>query len=318
MSDPYARLTPRCIAKGLEFPEGPVALPDGDVVVTEIRGGRLTRIAADGTCSTLAETGGGPNGAALGPDGALYVCNNGGSRWARRPWPYPDPDAIELLLPAGEAEDGPGPCVQRVSLGSGEVECLYRACGDEPFRRPNDIVFDAQGGFWFTDSGGRAPRSRDLTGVFYAAPDGSRVEEVIHPLDMPNGIGLSPDGGTLYVVETRTRRLWACGLAGPGRVSSRRGLATIPSGGPLNFGGCDSLCVDAAGNVIVATIGAGGVSVVSPEGELLAHVPLDDPMTTNACFGGPALRTLFVTAASKGELVAFDDWPVPGLPLAFG
>lgn len=311
----YARLTPRTVTTGLEFPEGPVALRDGNVLVVEVRAGRLTRVDPGGKKHACAETGGGPNGAAVGPDGAVYLCNNGGSRWAKRPWPYPDPGAIDLLLPvSGE----PGASIQRVRLGSGQVENVYTACNGEPLKRPNDIVFDAEGGFWFTDSGGGSGRLRNATGVLYAMPDGSRIEEVIHPLEMPNGIGLSPDGRTLYIVETRTRRLWACTLAGPGRVKTRRGLATVPSGGPLNVGGCDSLCVDAQGNVIVATLGIGGVTVVSPEGDIVAQVPIDDPMTTNACFGGPELRTLFVTAGVTGRLLAFDGWPVPGLPLAFG
>jgi gluconolactonase len=317
MRDGYARLEPRRVTGGLEFPEGPIALADGSVLVSEVRAGRITRVDPDGTHHLCADTGGGPNGAAIGPDGAVYVCNNGGSRWAERPWPHPDPGAVPLLLPAGRLDGGPGPSIQRVMPRTGDVECVYRTCAGEPLKRPNDIVFDAEGGFWFTDSGGVTRRGRDLTGVFYAKPDGSGIEEVIHPLEMPNGIGLSPDGGTLYIAETRTRRLWACALSGPGRVKSRRGLATVPAGGPLNVGGCDSLCVDAAGNVVVGTLGTGGVTVVSPEGDLVAHVPVDDPMTTNACFGGPERRTLFVTAATKGELLAFDDWPVPGLPLAF-
>jgi len=311
----YRRLVPRTVTTGLEFPEGPVLLSNGDVLVTEVRGGRLTSVHPDGSTTTRAETGGGPNGAAIGPDGAAYVCNNGGSNWAMRPWPYPDPGAVDLLLPVSRKAGG---CIQRVWLESGRVETLYTECEGEPLQRPNDIVFDAEGGFWFTDSGGGSGRLRYLTGVLYARPDGSRIQEVLHPIEMPNGIGLSPDGRTLYVVETRTRRLWACALASPGKVKSRRGLTTIPSGGPLNVGGCDSLCVDAQGNVIVATLGRGGVTVVSPDGDIVAHVPLADPMTTNACFGGPELRTLFVTAASTGALVAFDDWPVPGLPLAFG
>lgn len=315
VSAEYGRLASRTVTAGLAFPEGPVAFRDGTVLIAEVRAGRLTRVDANGEKRTCAETGGGPNGTAIGPDGAAYVCNNGGSKWAKRPWPHQDPGAIELLLPvSGE----PGASIQRVRMGSGQVENVYGACGSESLKRPNDIVFDAEGGFWFTDSGGGTARLRNATGVLYATPDGSRIEEVIHPLEMPNGIGLSPDGRTLYIAETRTRRLWACALAGPGRVKTRRVLATIPSGGPLNVGGCDSLCVDAQGNVIVATLGSGGVTVVSPEGEIIAHVPLDDPMTTNACFGGPELRTLFVTAGSTGRLVAFDGWPVPGLPLAFG
>lgn len=311
----YARLEPRTLTTGLEFPEGPVALRDGSVLVVEVRGGRLTRITRDGEKVVCARTGGGPNGAAVGPDGAIYVCNNGGARWGKRAWPYSDPGAIELVLPL---HPEPGGRIQRVDLDSGSVDTIYTGCGAEPLRRPNDLVFDAAGGFWFTDSGAASGRLRHAGGVFYATPDGSRIEEVIHPLEMANGIGLSPDGRTLYVVETRSRRLWACEVAGSGRVRSRRALATIPSGGPLNVGGCDSLCVDECGNVIVATLGSGGVTVVSPEGEIVAHVPVDDPMTTNACFGGPDLRTIFVTAASTGALIAFDGWPVPGLPLAFG
>lgn len=314
----YAGLEPRRVASGLEFPEGPVACKDGSVLVSEIRAGCIARLSPAGVRSVFAKTGGGPNGAAAGPDGALYVCNNGGSSWKRRPWPYLDPGAIELLLPDAHRTDGPGPCIQRVSSDGSRIDVLYRECRGVVLRRPNDIVFDVDGGFWFTDSGGSSGRQKDVTGVYYAAADGSRIEEAIFPLDMPNGIGLSPDAKTLYVVETRTRRLWACQLDGPGRVRSRRTLATIPAGGPLGFGGCDSLCVDAEGNVIVATLGSGGVTVVSPTGEIVAQVPFADPMTTNACFGGAGLRTLYVTASTRGELLAFDDWPTRGLPLNFG
>ena len=317
MSDPYAQLRPRVLARDLEFPEGPVVLADGSILVVEVRGGRLTRLGPDGERRQSIETGGGPNGAAVGPDGAVWVCNNGGSRWAEREWPYPDPGAVRLLLPAGHAEGEPGPCIQRVDLAAGTVDTVYHSCAGEPLKRPNDIVFDQSGGFWFTDSGGVAGRRRDLTGVLYARTDGSHIAEVVHPLDMPNGIGLAPDERTLYVVETRTRRLWACALAEPGRVASRRALATIPAGGPLGVGGCDSLCVDAAGNIIVATLGIGGLTVVAPDGAIVAHVAVDDPMTTNACFGGSDHRTLFVTAASTGRLLAFEAWPVPGLRLAF-
>lgn len=318
MAEAYAGLRPQRVTTELRFPEGPVALPDGTVLVAEIRGEQVTRVDRDGARHLFAATGGGPNGAAFGPDGALYVCNAGCARWAERPWPYPDPDAITLLLPAEHLDADPPPCIQRVDPRTSEVTVLYDSCEGRSLGRPNDLVFDSEGGFWFTDTGRPSPRGRDFGAVYYARPDGSSIEERIPRLEMPNGIGLSPDGQTLYVAETRTRRLWACALAGPGRVKSRRGLATVPSGGPLNLGGCDSLCVDADGNVIVATLGTGGVTIVSPAGEILAHVPLDDPMTTNACFGGPEQRTLYVTASATGELVAFHGWPVAGLPLSFG
>jgi gluconolactonase len=315
---PYAQLTPRLISRELEFPEGPVALADGSILVAEVRGGRLTRVDPSGRRTSFAVPGGGPNGTALGPGGAVYICNNGGAQWAERAWPFPDPDSIRLLLPSGPDEGEACAGIQRVDPDGGPIASLYTECRGRPLQRPNDIVFDDQGGFWFTDTGAARGRGREYGGVFYAAADGSHIEEAIHPLEMPNGIGLSPDGRTLYIVETRTRRLWACALARPGAIESRRGLTTIPSGGPLNFGGCDSLCVDADGNVIVATIGRGGLTVVSPDGDTVAHVPVDDPMTTNACFGGPDLRTLYVTAGTTGRLLAFDDWPVAGLPLAYG
>src|SRR4051812_50176067 len=68
----------RVLATDLEFPEGPVVMPDGSVVLVEIRGRRLTRVFPDGRKDVVAEIPGGPNGAALGPDGKIYVCNNGG------------------------------------------------------------------------------------------------------------------------------------------------------------------------------------------------------------------------------------------------
>ena len=67
------------VTEGLRFPEGPIAMADGSVILTEIEGQALTRVTPDGRKETVAETGGGPNGAAIGPDGAIYVTNNGGS-----------------------------------------------------------------------------------------------------------------------------------------------------------------------------------------------------------------------------------------------
>ena len=88
------KLNFREVTRGLRFPEGPIAMADGSVLVVEIEGARLTRVLPDGTKQTVAELGGGPNGAAIGPDGACYVCNNGGFHWFRegggiRPGPQP-------------------------------------------------------------------------------------------------------------------------------------------------------------------------------------------------------------------------------------
>jgi gluconolactonase len=303
----------RVVATGLEFPEGPLELPGGDILVTEIRSGTLRRITAEGRASLFATTGGGPNGAAIGPDGAIYVTQNGGFSWHERRTPA----GSTALYPGDRAEDYRGGQIQRVSADGAEVTTLYRECDGVPLKGPNDLVFDAEGNFYFTDHGKTYGRQRDRTGVLYASPDGSYIKEVIFPMEAPNGIGLSPDGKTLYVAETPTGRVWACDVVGAGQIGARHVLATVPGSEPLNLGMCDSLCVDGDGNVIVATLVNGGVTSISPNGTQVRHTPCPDPLTTNACFAGPDLRTLYVTLSTRGELVAFDSWPTKGLKLNF-
>src|ERR1700719_1369316 len=97
----------RTLAEGLQFPEGPVALADGSVLLVEIAAGTLTRIANDGTKSIAAKTGGGPNGAAIGPDGKGYIANNGGFEWHREGG---------HIRPLTQARDYSGGRLQRVAL----------------------------------------------------------------------------------------------------------------------------------------------------------------------------------------------------------
>jgi sugar lactone lactonase YvrE len=162
-SSPTAKV--RIIASSLAFPEGPVALPDGSVLVTEIAAGTLARVSPNGRIERIAHLGGGPNGAAIEPDGAVYVCNNGGSFSFHR---QGDLLVFGMVAPPSYS----GGSIDRVNLATGEVTTLYRACGDRPLRGPNDLVFDQTGGFWFTDHGIRSDRSSDRTGVFYAQPTG--------------------------------------------------------------------------------------------------------------------------------------------------
>lgn len=296
------------ITSSLEFPEGPIAMPDGSVLLVEIKRGTLTRVDPSGAKQVVAELGGGPNGAAFGPDGMVYVCNNGGFEWL---------ELEGLTIPGDEPENYTGGMIQRVDPNSGRVETLYTECGGHPLKGPNDIVFDAYGGFWFTDLGKSRKREMDRGGLYYALPDGSQIREVVYPLFTPNGVGLSPDGKRVYVAETMTARVYYWEIVGPGEIKH----AGFPNGGTLLFGApglqwFDSLAVEAGGAVCVATILNGGITRISPDGQHVEHFPTADPLTTNICFGGSDMRTAFVTLSGTGKLIRM-DWPAPGLKLNF-
>jgi gluconolactonase len=290
------------ITDGLEFPEGPVWMPDGTVLVAELRGRRVTRVSPDGTKTTVAEPGGSPNGLAIGPDGACYVANSGG--WQFR-------DLGGFLVPDGDQpDDYSGGRIERIDLDSGKVEVLYTECDGNELVGPNDLVFDTHGGFYFTDHGKHRGRVRTIGAIYYAKADGSEIREVVFPSDSPNGIGLSPDGTRLYAAETYTGRVYAWTLGGPGVVEGGGVICGLP--GMQLF---DSLGVDGDGNVVVATLVTGALSVISPAGDLLEQVLVGDPMVTNVCFGGPDLTTAYVTLSGTGRLASF-PWPRPGLALA--
>jgi len=299
--------------RGLKFPEGPVAMPDGSVILVEIERKTLTRVSVDGEVSVIADCGGGPNGAALGPDGKMYICNNGGFEWSQS-GPFKRPGE-EL------AKDYVGGSIQSVDLATGSVVTIYTECDGVSLKGPNDIVFDRQGGFYFTDLGKRRGRQIDRGSLFYAKIDGSSITELIHPFDTPNGVGLSADEKKLYVAETNAARLWAFDIESPG-VIKKDGPSLFWPGHLLHkFNGyerLDSLAVDSEGNVVVATLGTGCVTAISPTGQIRARVavPEFDLMVTNVCFGGPDLRTAYITASGLGRLYAI-DWHCPGLPLNF-
>jgi len=300
----------KVVATGLRFPEGPVAMKDGSVALVEIARGTVSRVTPDGAVSVIAELGGGPNGLALGPDGALYVCNNGGFSWHEEPG---------LLRPIGTPASYSGGRIERLDPATGAFRVLYDRCGDAKLKGPNDIVFDRSGGFYFTDLGKTRHRDRDQGGVYYAKADGSHIVEVAHPMLTPNGIGLSPDEKTLYVAETEGGRLWAFDIAEPG-VIARRPFPS-PNGGRFLFNDIgyqryDSLALDAAGNICVATLIAGAITVVAPDGRLVRRVKAHDVYTTNICFGGPDMKTAYITLSGVGQLVSM-PWPEPGLKLNF-
>ena len=295
----------------LRFPEGPIALRDGSVILVEMFGPRVTRVRPDGSKETVAEVRGGPNGAAIGPDGALYLCNNGGC--------FTEVDFGGLCFP------GPfnpaayiGGRIQRIDLATGSVEDVYTECDGRPLRAPNDLVFDAHGGFYFTDHGIRdlGARTADLTGIYYAKADGSSIVEIAFPVEGPNGIGLSPDGSVLYWAETHTGRVFKRSIVEPGVLApSAPGDTSVVLHGFPGMQLLDSLAVDGSGNVCVATLVNGGISVVSPDGSLIEHVPTGDLLTTNICFAADGSDTAFITLSGTGQLVRI-PWRHGGLRLA--
>ena len=305
----------RIIAEGIRGGEGPVALADGSVLVCEMAEGRLTRVLPSGKKSVMAITGGTPNGAAIGPDGKCYVCNRGPSRWR---------EVHGLLLPIQEDEPGANGLwgsIQRVDLDAGKVETLYERVGEFRLRGPNDIVFDAYGGFWFTDFGRLRPRQIDRGSICYAKADGTFIREVITPMMGPNGIGLSHDGRWLYVAESFSAHLYRFEVTGPGEIRPAQTPLPGPGGyfvgGPGGFTFFDSLAIDSEGYVIVATPGIGVLTIFSPGKESkIEQISMPDPALTNICFGGKDLRTAYVTLMATGKLVAF-EWPRPGLQLNY-
>ena len=294
------------LAEGLLFPEGPVVMPDGSIVLVEIARGTVTR-AWNGKAEVIATLGGGPNGAAIGPDGALYVTNNGGFRWH---------DVGGLLFPGDRPDDWSGGRIERVDLATGRHDVLYTECDGVPLKGPNDLVFDADGGFWFTDLGKSYGRLHDRGAVFYAKPDGSLIREALFPIDMPNGVGLSPDGGHLFVAQTMAGRLMRFPVESPGVIGQRSPFMNEECiCGLPGFQLFDSLAVEADGTCTVATIAMpqGGLTSVRPDGTV-EQVPLPDPLVTNVAFGGDGYRTAVVTLSATGRLAAL-DWPRAGLAL---
>ncbi|MBY5406768.1 SMP-30/gluconolactonase/LRE family protein [Rhizobium leguminosarum] len=299
----------RILADGLRYPEGPIALSDGSVLLVEIERQTLSKVSPDGQIQVMAEVPGGPNGAAIGPDGRIYICNNGGMTWIREG---------NGTRPGHQSADYRTGSIDAVNLTTGQVDRLYDKCGDLPLRGPNDLIFDNDGGFWFTDYGKRRAREMDLGYIYWARADGSEIRQVAEGLLTPNGIGLSPDEKTLYVSETATGRIWSWDIIGPGELRKAPWPANGGARLVAGLGGCvrfDGMAVTAEGNICVAALDARAVFEVSPSGELVKEHEIPDMLVTNICFGGPQMRTAFITLSHQGRLVTL-DWSSPGLQLA--
>lgn len=300
------------VASGVGFPEGPVAMNDGTLIFVDIEGETLSRLGVDGTVSVIASLPGGPNGVAIGPDGAAYVCNNGAA-YGFEQMPY---DGATITVPSPARPHFTGGCIQRVDLATGDVKQLYDSCDGTRLLAPDDIVFDAQGGFWFTETGIQDEHTLQKGGVYYATIDGKSITKVA-TIDMANGVGLSPDGKVVYVSDTIFGRLWALDINGTGKAAPGplpgmpgRVIQTLPG-----YQWLDSLKVEAGGKICVGTIFNGGITVFDPEGTT-EHVAVPDLFTTNLCFGGDDMRDVWITASTTGKIYKA-RWPRAGLKLAF-
>ncbi|MDZ7628527.1 MAG: SMP-30/gluconolactonase/LRE family protein [Parvularculaceae bacterium] len=295
------------VAEGLQFPEGPIAMADGSIVLVEIKRQTLTRVTPGGRRETIAEIPGGPNGAALGPDGRIYVCNNGGFEWR---------EIMGQTISGDAPADYGGGSIVAVDLTTRKVETLYTHVDGHRLKGPNDLVFDRSGGFWFTDLGKSYHRHRDHGGLYYAQPDGSKIVEAAYPLFSPNGVGLSADEKTVFVADTFTARLLAFDLSGPGEIAPSalplpgRVVATLPG-----YQFLDSLAVEADGRVCVATLLNGGITMIAGDG-VSEHIPMPDLFPTNICFGGKDRRDAYITLSGTGRLGKV-RWPRAGLALNF-
>jgi gluconolactonase len=304
-------------AEGLRFPEGPVLLPDGSILVSEIIAGTIVRATAGAPHEVVMEVPGMPNGLAFGPDGALYCANMGGlldpSILARTPGI--DLDRLQYR----------GGSIQRIDLRAGTCTDIVTHVGERPLRAPDDLVFDSSGGFYFTDIGLTDNRNRtsDITGIYYARTDSCECRQLVKSTFPTNGLGISPDGGQLIWTEYLSGRLFARDILGPGVL---RDPDTVHSDclyvHPAPITWFDSLTVGASGEIAVAvhdgtTTGKSGVMSFSPAGDPAGFMPFDDPYTTHVIFSLDGPPTAYVTLSGTGLLVAV-PWHHHGLPSAFG
>jgi xylono-1,5-lactonase len=174
----------------------------------------------------------------------------------------------------------------------GVVRVLLERDGVNSF---NDIQPDGEGRIYAgaIRSSLEDLKAEKVPGECYRIGLGGAIEELYGGVEVSNGIGLSPDGRTLYHVDSTTKGIWVHDLAADGSVSNRRhiGRAAFERGIP------DGMCVDAEGNLWVAHVGGRRVVKLSPTGEELDHIPVPAKAVTSAAFGGPDLEDLYIVTA---------------------
>jgi gluconolactonase len=258
------------LASGLGFPEGPTVLGDGRIVLCDGNTGELL-VYQDGNISQFADTGGSPWGTYLGTDGKLYV-NQGGD-----------------VPGSGDFSAVPG--IQRVSM-DGSVEFLFSGVGGYTLAGPNQSAFGPDGRLWITDSGTELDDRVDAPspGRLFVVSDASGTGEMLleRPGSYPNGIAFDADG-QFYWSESKAHRV--CRLDGrEAETFCQLPDTHVP----------DGMAFAADGRLFVANTTFGGVTVLSPDGEVLTEIDLNEH-ATNVVFDG---SILYVTATRTPDIEA--------------
>jgi gluconolactonase len=283
---PQAKVT---VAAGVCFLEGPAVDVAGNVFFSDIQGSRILKLDPSGAVTTFREDSGRTNGNTFDGQGRLISCEG--------------------------AENGPGGRrrVVRTDMKTGKVEVLTERYDGKRYNSPNDVVVDPQGRIWFTDpyyAPDRSVMEHEHEAVYRIDSDGKVTRVITQPaIGRPNGIAVTPDGKTLYVIDSNyirpdaNRKIWGFDILPDGSVSKQRQVFDFGRGR-----GGDGVRLDVQGNLWVA---AGissprhanetadvppGVYVITPGGELRGRIPIPEDVVTNLAFGGPDRKTLFVTA----------------------
>lgn len=283
------------VLDGLGFPEGPVLLPDGRLAFVDLRE-QCVGVLEDGGWRVLARLPGSPNGMRLGPDGALYVANNGGIA----------PLDAERLWRAPDALDGR---IHRVTL-QGEVSEAVAELPGEPPHRPNDLCFGPGGWLYFTDPGNweaLPDQVRYRGGRLYRAKPNGAAEVLAEIADFPNGLALAPGGRALIVAQTEARQLLSFPLSPEGELGDPEVFCALPDAAP------DGICFAADGSLFVAGSVADNVAVIGPDRRLERLIdvgPQSDP--TNLCLDADG--RLWLTLGLPGRIVRIDVGRQPLAP----
>jgi gluconolactonase len=263
-------------AAATAFTEGPAADAEGKVYFSELRSQRIMILSTNGVLSTFRENSNGANGLIFDSQWRLLACEASRDK----------------------------PRVTRTDLKTGRIEVLAELYEGKPLNSPNDLTIDGKGRIYFTDQG-----RRDNSAVYRIDPDGRLTRILAAPdIQTPNGIVISPDDRTLYLVESNgaeggARMIRAYDLLPDGAVGNMRVFYNFYPGRSA-----DGMTIDTAGNIYAAaglhrTRGTSetldtkpGIHVISPKGQLLEYIPTPEDTVTNCAFGGPDMKTLYVTA----------------------